>query len=243
MTRELDWDGCWNVRDLGGIPLERGGETKYGTLVRADNVRKLSDAGWRSLADHGVTRIVDLRWPEELARDPSREVGFDVVHVSLFGTLDPDYVDNVEEYMAADDPAGYWGTAYISILEEYAANFAAAVGAIADADDGIVLFHCAGGRDRTGLVAALVLRVAGAPNEEIALDYSLSSERLARDPSRSEKWASDPRDVFKSQTPAGAMVQALEYLDRQYGGAESYLRQAGVSEEQLACLRDRLAAR
>jgi protein tyrosine/serine phosphatase len=243
MTRELDWDGCWNVRDLGGIPLEQGGETTYGALVRGDNVRKLSDAGWRSLADHGVTRIVDLRWPEELARDPSREVGLEVVHVSLFGELDPDYVDNVEDYMAEDDPAGYWGAAYISILDEYAENFGAAVAAIADADDGVVLFHCAGGRDRTGLVAALVLRVAGASNEEIALDYSLSSERLARDPARSEKWASDPRDVFKSQTPPDAMLRALEYLDDAYGGAEAYLRQAGVSDEQLARLRDRLAAR
>jgi hypothetical protein len=63
VTRALDWDGCVNVRDLGGLPLEGGGETRLGVLVRADNVRKLTDAGWEALADHGVTRIVDLRWP------------------------------------------------------------------------------------------------------------------------------------------------------------------------------------
>ena len=63
-----------NVRDLGGVALEEGGETRYGALVRADNIRLLTDDGWRSLAAHGVARIVDLRWPEELDEDPPRDV-------------------------------------------------------------------------------------------------------------------------------------------------------------------------
>ena len=73
------------MRDLGGVALEAGGETRYGALVRADNIRRLTDAGWRALAAHGVARIVDLRWPEELEEDPPRDVDIDVVHVSLLG--------------------------------------------------------------------------------------------------------------------------------------------------------------
>jgi hypothetical protein len=106
VTRTLDWDGCFNVRDLGGLPLEDGGETRRGVLVRSDSVRKLSDDGWRSLEAHGIERIVDLRWPEELAEDPPRELALDVVHVSLLGTYDPDFRDDVDEFMATGDPAG-----------------------------------------------------------------------------------------------------------------------------------------
>jgi protein-tyrosine phosphatase len=246
MTRELDWDGCWNVRDLGGIPLEQGGETRYGVLVRADNIRQLSDEGWRALADHGVRRIVDLRWPEELAQDPPREVGLEVVHVSLFGVLDSGYVDPVEDYLEAGDPAGYWASEYIEILAKYRPHFGAAVAAIADANDGAVLFHCAGGRDRTGLVAALALRVAGAAIGDVAADYALSSERLGRNPNSWVNQTTDAADrrirLFKDHTPAEAMARTLEHVEGTYGGAETYLREAGVSDEQLARLRDRLAA-
>jgi protein-tyrosine phosphatase len=94
VSRALQWEGCANVRDLGGVPLARGGETRYGVLVRADNVRRLTETGWSDLYEHGVRRIVDLRWREELANDPPREVDIDVVHVSLLGELDPDFVDD-----------------------------------------------------------------------------------------------------------------------------------------------------
>ena len=114
MTRALEWDGCLNVRDLGGVPLEAGGITRYGALVRADNIRKLSDAGWRALAGHGVVRIVDLRWPEELDEDPPRDVHVEVVHVSLLGEFDVDYEDDVADYLAAGDPTGLLGVVLLA---------------------------------------------------------------------------------------------------------------------------------
>ena len=88
MTRTLAWEGLLNVRDLGGHPIEDGGETRWGAVVRADNVRRLTDAGWRALVDYGVRSVVDLRFHEELAEDPPRELPVDVVHVSLFGELE-----------------------------------------------------------------------------------------------------------------------------------------------------------
>ena len=62
-ARTLIWDGCVNVRDLGGIPTEDGGVTRSGDVIRSDNIGALTDAGWRALEGHGVVRIVDLRWP------------------------------------------------------------------------------------------------------------------------------------------------------------------------------------
>lgn len=238
MTRELAWDGCINVRDLGGVPLEGGGETRAGVLVRADNVRLLTDEGQRALVAHGVVRIVDLRWREELALDADGDPGVEVFHVSLLGDLDPEYKDDVETYMAADDPAGYWAASYVSMLEGYPEQFAAALAAIADAD-GTVVFHCAGGKDRTGLIAALLLRLAGASIDEIAKDYSLTRVNPA--------WvdrASDERDrakrAFMQNTPAEAMHRALDHLEQAYGGVDGYLRMCGLDEQRIATLRDRL---
>ena len=244
MNRHLEWEGALNVRDLGGIELEGGGETPHGVLVRADNIRQLTDDGWRSLAEHGVSRIVDLRWQEELDDDPPREVGIDVVHVSLLGALDPNFSDDIRDYMAVDDPAGYWAISYTRILRAFAPNFARALAAIADAPEGAVVFHCAGGKDRTGLVAALILRLAGAPIGEIALDYSLSAERRAGSPDSWVEAAPDDderaRRLFMQHTPAEAMQRALEQLERDFGSVEAYLQHAGRDEAHIERLRGRL---
>jgi protein-tyrosine phosphatase len=245
MTRTLDWEGCLNVRDLGGVALENGGETRFGSLIRSDNVRRLTDAGWRALAAHGVTRIVDLRWPEELAEDAPRDVDIDVAHVSLLGELDPDFDDDIWDYIAVDDPTGYWASAYGSILGRYQQNFGRALGAIADARDGAVVFHCAAGKDRTGLVAALLLRLAGAGIDEIADDYSLTFDQLGRGP---REWVNEAPDederrrrMFMQHTPAEAMRRALMRLEELHGSVEAYLRGAGLDEDQLERLRARLA--
>ena len=246
MTRTLDWDGCLNVRDLGGVPLEDGGHTRYGALVRSDNIRKLTDDGWRALAGHGVVRIVDLRWSEELDDDPPRDVHVDVVHVSLLGRLDVDYKDDIAHYMAAGDPAGYWASSYTAILDEFHENFGRALAAIADAPAGAIVFHCAGGKDRTGLVSALLLRLAGATIEDIAADYALSEANLNAGP---RTWIESAPDEtvraqreFMQQTPPAAMVRTLEQLDERWGGVRPYLRAAGLSDAQLERLEARLAA-
>jgi protein-tyrosine phosphatase len=243
VTRELDWDGCVNVRDLGGIPLEQGGETRYGVLVRADNIRRLTDAGLASLAAHGVTRIVDLRLQEELDADPPSALDLEVIHISLSGDVDPDFHDHLAEYA---DPDAYWTWVYVWLLENRRERIVRALAAIADTD-GVVLFHCMGGKDRTGIVAALALRAAGVSIEETARDYRLSARRL---PPRSQEWLDSAPDeterAFRATlvgTPPEAMGRALEHVERELGGIEAYLLESGLSEQQLARLRDRLAAR
>ena len=232
MTRALRWAGCENVRDLGGVPIAGGGKTKPGAFVRADNVAMLSREGWQSLVDHGVTRIVDLRWAEELTHDPPRDVEVDVVHISLLGTLDPTMRDEIEDYLP-DNVAGYRAQQYDAFLERYRAEFGRVFAALAEPTDGAVLFHCAAGKDRTGLIAALLLRLAGVSVEDAAADYALSEEaviRLFGD-------GADDYGLFLLRTPADAMARTLEGLD-----VPGYLRSAGVSDEQLDELRSRLAA-
>lgn len=244
MTRRLEWAGVLNVRDLGGVPLPDGTETRFGELVRADNIRHMDDEGWRALADHGVTRIVDLRWPEELEDDPPRDVDIDVVNVPLFGVLDPNFDDPIDDYVPSGDAAGYFGWMYERSWEEHRSEIAEALAAIADAPAGVTLFHCFAGKDRTGLVAALLLRLAGASIEEVAADYALSGQNWEAD----RRWVAEAptdevrrRRELRIQAPEHAMANALRLLDERYGDVESYLGQAGLDEERVARLRQRLA--
>jgi protein-tyrosine phosphatase len=239
LTRRLDWAGALNVRDLGGVPLPGGRETRFGELVRADNIRLMGDDGWRALADHGVTRIVDLRWPEELAMDAPRDVDIDVVNVPLFGQLDPDFDDPIDEYVPANDAAGYFGWMYERAWEEHRAEIGRALAAIADAPPGVTLFHCFAGKDRTGLVAALLLRLAGASIDDVAADYALSEANLDADRSWIDSAPTDAdrlRRALRVQSPAEAMTRALQML----GDVEAYVRSTGLDDAQVARLRQRL---
>ena len=207
----------------------------------------LTDAGWRALAAHGITRIVDLRWPEELAEDAPRDVDIEVVHVSVLGEgIDTEYIAELDAHLdSVDDVVDHYAWSYVDFLERYRDRFGRAVAAIADAE-GPVVVHCMAGKDRTGLVVALLLRLAGVAPETIGTDYSLSSERLAP---VLETWIDDAADETErrkrlrlSGTPAEGMVRVVAEIEARYGDVASYLRAAGVGEAQLERLRERLVA-
>jgi protein-tyrosine phosphatase len=241
----LAWEGCLNVRDLGGLPTEDGRRTKAGAIVRSDNVRRLTDAGWHALAEHGVTRIVDLRWPEELAEDQPRDVEIDVVHVSVLGeAYDRDYVAELDAHLASvDDVADHFAWSYVDFLERYRDRFGRALAAVAEAD-GAVVVHCMGGKDRTGLVSALLLRLAGVARETIGVDYALSAANLAP---ASAEWVAAAADETErekrrrlSDTPAVAMERVIDEIESRYGSVGAYLRAAGLGDDQVTRLRERL---
>jgi protein tyrosine/serine phosphatase len=244
----LVWDGCVNVRDLGGLPTSDGGVTRFNRVVRADNVRGLSADGWSALVRHGVKRIVDLRFPEEMVGDLTGDVPVEVVHVSVLGDR------RTEEWQAeqnaamdaATDVTSYLVWSYGVFLELYRDRFAAAVRAVADAPEGAVLVHCMGGKDRTGLLAALLLRVAGVPADAVAADYSLTEDNLAASAAEWIAAAVDEADrrrrILLQPAPADAMRGVLAGLDTRYGGVREYLREAGVDEDALDRIRTRLVA-
>jgi protein-tyrosine phosphatase len=243
--RDLRWDGCVNVRDLGGHPHEDGGETRFGAVVRADSVRGLSDQGWDALVGYGVRRIVDLRWHEELAEDPPHELPVDVVHIPLFGERNEAAHEVNALVHSIDDPAERRSVMYLEFLRRYPGNFARAIAAVGTAPEGTVVVHCAGGVDRTGLVSALLLRLAGVAPEHIAADYAVSETNWAP---RTGVWideadTEDEREFrrFLSRMPPEAMLQVLETLEREHGGAAAYLREAGAAPEDLEAARARLA--
>ncbi|MCP9484832.1 MAG: tyrosine-protein phosphatase [Gaiellaceae bacterium MAG52_C11] len=244
LDRRLAWDGCANVRDLGGHPVVGGGTTAYGAVVRADSVRRLSEAGWRQLVDYGIETIVDLRMHDELAADPPDAVPVNVVHVPVLP--EPDWphwheIDTVSE--AALDGASSTQAVYLEFLDRFAKRFAAAISAVAAAPPGGVLVHCMVGKDRTGLVVALLLRLAGVPVAEIAADYAQSEHNLFN---LTRPWieeAADERERARrerlSATPAQSMEGVLREVDRR-GGTAAYLAAAGVRNDELVAVRARL---
>jgi protein-tyrosine phosphatase len=213
-------------------------------IVRADSVRRLTQAGWDALVAYGIRTILDLRQTWELDEDPAAKLPVDVIHVSFFDevSLDEQMAIAAEWFDAPDDVTAV-RQAYLAMLERNAANVAAAISAVGRAKEGGVLVHCAGGKDRTGLVSALLLRLSGVSVADIAEDYGLSAANL--EPSWSE-WVAGAGDDSEralrlrlSASPAEAMALVLETLEREHGSVRDYLLDSGVSEADL----DRVVAR
>lgn len=247
-SRDLVWDGCLNVRDLGGLPTRDGGETRFGAVVRADSVRQLSPEGWHALADHGVRTVIDLRSDRELLDDPPADVRVRVLHVPFMKASEEEWEEIESEIEAAVAAAPDIPTktrdVYLVFLDHFEENLAAAVRAIADAPEGGVVVHCAGGKDRTGILVAFMLDLAGVDAETIAADYALSEERLRP---RHEQWfaAAETEEELErlkrvAQTPAETMSGLLAELERRHGGVAAFLRSIGVSDDDLERLRVRL---
>ena len=230
------------------MPTRDGGETRFGAVVRADSVRQLSDDGWQALVQHGVRTVVDLRGHDEREDDPPAELPVEVVHVPFFESSDEELHEMAAELeaavMAAPDVPTATRDVYLIFLERFRANIADAVRAVAHASAGGVVIHCVGGKDRTGLLSAFLLHLAGVADDEIAADYALSEERLRP---RHEAWfaAAESEEQLErlrriAQTPAASMAGVFEELARRYGGVDAYLRSAGVDDEELGLVRTRL---
>jgi hypothetical protein len=229
--RILRWDGCVNVRDLGGLPLEGGGETAYRVVVRADWLPGLSEEGRRALVDYGVSLVVDLRPDQERANDGSDPLPVPVARQ----VVDPRPLP----------PAWDWPSmreAYLALADQYRAELAQALTLLGDAEPPAAI-HCAGGRDRTGIVCGMALWLAGVERDAIAADHALSDENLAPQNAGWLAAASDEQERERRrrilQPPGRTLVEVLEEIEEQDGIRERLLG-AGADEAALHRLVGRL---
>ena len=235
LDRHLNWDGCFNARDLGGLPTADGRTTRWGAVVRSDSLDHLTTRGWAALEAHGVRTIVDLRNDEErLSGSEPRAAGITTVHVPLDDIADT----ALWEYIWANGLDGS-PLYYRLFLERKPDRCAAAVAAVARAAPGGVVVHCGVGRDRTGLVTLLLLALAGVAADDIAADYELSTERLRAFYARrgEEDQGLEIEALLKR---AGTTARAL-LLDILLSlNVDAYLRSAGLTEDDLGAVRTRL---
>ena len=232
-------DGLVNVRDLGGMPTESGATTLPGRLIRSESPHTLTDDGLRDIVDLGIGTVVDLRTASEREKRPSPlvEAGVRTVHAPIF-TDDEEYPDHLATA----------GEVYCWWLRERRTGVALAMNSIAGAPSAPVLVHCHAGKDRTGVVIGMVLRLAGVSIADIADDYALSGMRLvdmlARDRITAVERGMDPVRVERLFTvPRDAMVETMECIDLEHGGVASLLRNLGLDDARIDRLRNLLLSR
>ncbi len=163
IDRDLKWDGCFNVRDLGGLRTSAGRTTLRGAIVRADSLDRLTPVGSSALKAHGIRTIVDLRNDDELGTSADkRQADVNFKHVPLDDLADASFW-------------GYWSSGpqfgtplyYRPFPERKPERVRCGAGRRSESRPRGVVIHCGGGRDRTGLVTLLLLGVVGAEPDEI----------------------------------------------------------------------------
>jgi protein-tyrosine phosphatase len=267
----LDLEGAANARDVGGLPTVDGRTTRPGVLLRSDNLQDLTDDDVRRLVDElGLRTVVDLRSTGEVHLEgPTPLAGTDVRHhqLSLIPEWDgePDReeveraVEQMEEHrsrlaeralptldLTAEEKDPHDLTDhYVGYLHAAGPNVARALRVLADPDSGTTLVHCAAGKDRTGVVVALALSLAGVTREAVVGDYLRSAERaegiLGRLKSTSSYGPSLASVSVTDITPTASSIEGLlDHVDRSYGGAHGLAMSLGVSEEEIARLGVRL---
>jgi protein-tyrosine phosphatase len=241
--RTLRWEACHNARDLGGLETRDGRRTRWGALVRADLLCRLTEAGRAAVRAHGVRTVVDLRGPEEIAAEPNpfcRPGGDGPLYLNL-----PVDEERAAAVAAAMQAAGSAAERYCASLDGNQMRIARIASGIAGAPAGGVVVHCHAGKDRTGLVVALLLALVGVPDEVIAEEYALSGRNL--EPLTREwldRYARDEAERAEMARRAvphpEVMLDTLAHLRARHGGAERYLLAGGASAAELAALRERL---
>lgn len=239
MAGKAAWEGCLNARDLGGYPTTTGRETRWGAVIRGDSPVRLTGAAQRALVDYGIRTVIDLRLPDDATRHPHpfvrpgwhgllyRNVGF----AGPVDTASPDFTTLLDQYR--------------SILDRCRSDIAAVLTALAVAPTGGVFLHCTYGKDRTGLIVALLPELVGVPRATVAEDYALTATCLgplhdtflAHGPgARADREAELARWLPRAEI----VVATLSHLDERYGGVEAYLRAVGLTPGILAQLCARL---
>ncbi|MFJ7209053.1 tyrosine-protein phosphatase [Streptomyces sp. NPDC098789] len=239
MERHIGFDRLHNFRDLGGYRTADGSTLGWGRLYRADSLGKLAGDDWERFLGLGIRTVIDLRYPWEIdakGRVPEADrfayANFSIEHRPYDqAEIDPEV-----------DPWRYLADRFAEVAEDGVDEIRQAIELIA-ADPGPTVFHCTSGKDRTGLIAALVLTHLGVPEEQVLADFALTelaTARLADDwraahPDRTLNWPSYGR------APAEVMELVLADLSARHGSVDAYLTdRVGITAATTAALRARL---
>jgi hypothetical protein len=245
--RWVRMEGLDNVRDVGGLPLREGGTTRSGQLLRSANLRHVTPSDVAHLVDvFGLRLVLDLRTAREIDRDGATAVaaaGVETVALSFIpedGSALPETGDDTDPLLRA----------YLGYLVDRTENVVEAVRLLGHPDAGPALVHCAAGKDRTGVLVALVLDAVGVERAAVVADYALSAEQVE---AMFRRWttaagAPMPDDLTPHLPRAEVIETVLARLDAEHGeggrgGAAGWLRANGLEDDALARLRARLTGR
>jgi protein-tyrosine phosphatase len=240
--RHITFDACFNFRDLGGYDTVDGRSVRWGAVFRSGSLHRMTATDIEIASRLGIRTVIDLRSTAELDRGSSYAGRSDLAfhHAPLFENDDLPFT-----WAEIDTPAPPPGEDYVAIADKGARSLAAALGAIAEGDHAVV-FHCAAGKDRTGILSALLLSSLGVPDRSIVADYQLSDLSIAPFAEWAEVHAPEAAAEAAARPPwlvhaSGAIMQGfLDRLRRRDGSIAGFLRSAGVEPSVTQRLRGRL---
>lgn len=241
--RHLDLEGSHNIRDIGGYATTDGRRTRWQTFLRSGNMHELAGDSQAALIDYGVRTVIDLRGSDEVESFPnvfatSTQVGYR--HQNMIGDA---ILAEMRDSPATETGSRRTFSTYRMILDRRRAQVCETLKTLAGPGGLPGMVHCAAGKDRTGIATALVLSIAGVPNDVIAEDYSLSArfliKRHLQEVAPPEVAASGYtwQDYQREFCPPEAMLSTLQHLQERYGGVEPYLVGGGLSREHIDSIR------
>jgi protein-tyrosine phosphatase len=243
--RRIAFEGCFNFRDLGGYATADGGRLRWDRLFRADGIHRLTDADLERFQELGIVTIVDLRGYEEAderGRLDHQALGASYHHLPL--------VDVVPD-MTAFDPVVAAGPSFVAdrysdMLAEGSGRIAAALGVLGAPGALPAVFHCSAGKDRTGIVAGILLRLLGVSMDDVVADYAISDAAMRRlldsvvdrSAEAAATLARYPSAMLGAH-PAN-MDRFLGRIESQHGSMAAYVASIGVGQEVVERLRGSL---
>ncbi len=237
--RQLSFEGAFNFRDLGGYTTVDGRMVKWRTLFRADAVHRLPDSELDQLAEIGLRTVVDLRTGTEVdeghLNDPHR--GITHVHLDVLGQVwkPSDLDDDADARVVLSE-------LYVHMLDIGAPALSEAFRTLAQSENLPAVFHCAAGKDRTGVLAAMVLSTIGVADHVIVADYAISGtnmaeliERLKHDRLEALTAMNDQPSAYLAAPPE-AMDRLLAHVNSEYGSMTGYVKSIGIDADVIEAL-------
>ena len=232
-SRTLEFEGCVNFRDLGGYVAADGRMVAWRTLFRAGGLNKLSAADIVQLTDLGVATVIDLRTRDEAEQRGSFPV--DQVPVAYVGLPLTDVLPATEDLPDWKE-AAYVATRYAAMVSDGGPMLTSAIHALATGQALPAIMHCSAGKDRTGVLCALLLAFLGVPDETIVADYALSAAAMERLLERLKAEYPEAQEAVERFAPAilhvvpETMELFLDDMRTQYGSYDELAATLGVVE-------------
>jgi len=244
--QRLPFEGVRNFRDLGGYPSQLGGTVVTGRIYRSDRLDRMTPADHHRYSALGIRTIFDLRRTEEREVNPDP---YPTVHVCIISTLESNGYPKLGEEPQDRDGALLLRDLYRGILDHAGRDIGTIFTGMADPNGVPALFHCTAGKDRTGMIAAVLLEWLGVPRELVLDDYEATNAYREKAGERDTverlvaQGVSPEAAAGLLSAPRWAMEETLGELDDDFGGVEHYLRtQAGLDDAVLGGLRASLLA-
>ena len=243
--RAIAVEGVSNVRDLGGYETADGRQTRWRALFRAADIHALSPSAQSTLIDAGVRTVIDLRGSRELTEASSVFKDLSSVRYRPHNMTGDALIDSWGTVPVPADSSIRLSTMYSTVLDERGEMVKTILETVSQPGALPAVFHCTAGKDRTGVLAALLLGIVGVPRERIVEDYVLSARFLYGStvvpPDGSGANKLPPYEEYQAMwCPPAAMGMTLDHLESNYGGIEAYVKSVGVEDATLSRIRDAL---